>query len=459
MEESPSDSDDFDEMEMDDDNEEEILSWKRLDDGQLEIKTNKRTILINKPTADYVESKNVLHNLKLKLPCGYICSGQTPLHRIVGDQFCKTDDEVKTQCPEHFKANPHDTIVVMHLDDDRLNFNIDNLERGPQMLNNYMKMRQTRQNTSGGQFSGLVSVGKKQEATKSVPTVDEAKHAMDILKIQKLPLEFRDFIFRHSMHKPLAFAEHYASVETLLERAPIYAKKAYKPQNPRVSKNIYEAFRTVDEACKALTDDQMKVIMAILETPGVVDFAEVLDCIVRYTGSLKKVQHVLVLEYACYVQHMEKTRPRMSTSGKYLQIKLADGMNYIHNVVLGRPLNQKARDGLEGGHNWGKTLDNRKRTLAAQTASVNLSARGGSDDKSVPGVVGVTKTKYGTFQAQINSFFERADNLYLGSYETAEEASDVYQFAVANKTQLVEVCKDLENRNAELRARCVAKRV
>ena len=156
---------------------------------------------------------------------------------------------------------------------------------------------------------------------------------------------------------------------------------------------------------------------------------------------------------------MEKTRPMMNTSGKYLLIKCADGLNYIHTVVLGRPLGQKARDGLEGGHGWGKTLDNRKRTLVPQTKSVNLSYRGGSDDKSVPGVVGVYRLKNGTFKAQIGSFFERADKVNLGSYETAEEASAVREFAVANKKALVEACKDLENRAAEVRARCVAKRV
>ena len=448
------DEEEDDHEEMEEEDNEVFVSAKRFDDGQLEITTTKQAFLFDKRAADYVESKNMLRNLNLNAK-GYICSGQTPLHLVVAEEFCKTDDEVKAQYPEHFKANPHDRIVVMHLDDNKLNFNIDNLERGPQMLNLYMQMRQPRPH--GNKFVGLISVGKKLEVTKTVPTVEEAKHAMDILKIQKLPLYFREFIFKHSMHKPAAFAEHYTSVETLLARAPEYAKAARKPQKPRVSKNRYEAFRTLDEASKALTDDQ--IIMAILKTKDVAPFDEVLDCIVRYTGSLKKVQYVFLMEYACYVQHMEKTRPAMSTNGKYLQIKLADGLNYIHNVVLGRPLGQKARDDLEGGHGWGKSLDNRKRTLAAQTKSVNLSERGGSDDKSVPGVVGVKKTKYGTFEAQIHSFFERANTVYLGTYKTAEEASGVYQFALANKPALVEACKDLENRNAELRARCVAKRV
>jgi hypothetical protein len=273
-----------------------------------------------------------------------------------------------------------------------------------------------------------------------------------------LPEYFRQFIFEHSMHKPADYAEHYGSVETLLARASKYAKTARKPPKPRVSKNKYEVFQTLDEARKKLTDEQMKIITAILDTTGVVPFDAAIDCIVLYIGSAGK-QLIQLMEYACYKKHLETTKPRMGTKGKYLQVKLADGSNYMHNVVLGRPLGQKARDGLEGGHGSGKTLDNRKRILAPQTKSVNLSDRGKTDNKSVPGIVGVTRLKNGTFQSQTRSFFERMDTVYLGTYATVDEASAVYQFAVANKEALVALCKDMENRNAEVRKRCVAKQL
>ncbi len=79
------DSDEEDEEEDEDDNE-VFVSATRLDDGQLEITTNKRTILIDKRIADFVESKNKLRNLKLNE--GYICSGYTSLHQLVADKFC-----------------------------------------------------------------------------------------------------------------------------------------------------------------------------------------------------------------------------------------------------------------------------------------------------------------------------------------------------------------------------------
>ena len=190
---------------------EEIVSYGFLGDGRFEIITTKRTILFSKRVTEYLQSINKLRNLQIDGK-GYICSGYTPLHRFVGDAFCLTDKQVREQYPEHFKAHPHDRTVIMHLDNDKLNFNIENLERGPQMLNNYMKMRQPRKN--GDKYYGTVTVNKRQEYTKTVKTVDEAKHAIDILKMQKMLPELRSFILKHAMHKPAAYAEHYTSVET-----------------------------------------------------------------------------------------------------------------------------------------------------------------------------------------------------------------------------------------------------
>ena len=340
---------------------------------------------------------------------------------------------------------------------DKLNFNIDNLERGPQMLNNYMKMRQPKK--KGDKYVGIVTVNNKPEVTKTVATVEEAKHATDILKMQKMLPELRSFILKHAMHKPAAYAEHYTSVETLLARAPLYAKEARKPQKPRESKNTYVPFRTLDEAREALTAEQMKIIDEILALPNVEPFDVGLDIVLLYIGSFGK-QIVQLMEYLCYVEHLEKIRPAMLTNTDgYIQVKIGNSLHYIHNVVLGRPLNQSAVDGKQGGHGWGKTLDNRKRILKPQDVNKNISERGQADAKSVPGVVGVYMRKNGKFGAQIGSFFQRADQVWLGTFETVEEASAAYQFAHTNKAQLVETCKDMDHRNAELRMRCLAKRV
>lgn len=428
---------------------EKIVSFCSVGDGELEITTNKRKILIFKDAAGYLQSINKLRNLKIN-GRGYICSGQAALHQLVGDKFCKTDAQVREQYPEHFKAYPNDITVIMHLDNDKLNFNIANLKRGPQVLNFYMKMSQPVK--SGNGFYGFVTVNKKQENTKTVATAEEAKHTIDILKMQMILPEFRPFIFKYAMHKPAEYLEHYASVETLLARAPMYTKKAYKPQKPRESKNKYQPFRTLEEARKALTAEQMETINSILATPSVAPFDVDLDAVILYTGAYGK-QLVFLLEYLCFVEHMETTKPRMCTnSSGYLRIKLADGLHSVHNVFLGRPLHHSAIDGLRGGHGWGKVLDNRKRVLSAQTVGENNSQRGHADAKSVPGVVGVTKLKNGTFQAQIQSFFARNDTVYLGVFETAAEASAAYQFAYTNKAQLVKTCMD--DPPAEVRARC-----
>jgi len=431
------------------------IVYTLLDDGRFEITRNTHKLIIYQDAVQCVQSSNKLRNLQIDGK-GYICSGYTPLHRIVGDAFCLTDKQVRAQYPEHFKAHPNDRTVIMHLDNDNLNFNIDNLERGPQMLNNYMKMRQPKKNGNG--YVGIVKVNKKLEVTKTVATLEEAKHAMDILKMQKMLPELRSFILKHAMHKPAAYAEHYTSVETLLARAPMYVKEARKPQKPRESKNTYVPFRTLDEARKALTAEQMQIIDEILALPNVVPFDAALDVVLLYIGSFGK-QIVQLMEYLCYVEHLEKTRPMMQHTDGYISISIGNSLHYIHNVVLGRKLNQSMVDGKQGGHGWGKTLDNRKRVLKPQDVNENMSERGQADAKSVPGVVGVIKLKNGKFGAQIQSFFQRNDTVNLGTFETVEEASAAYQFAHTNKAQLVETCKDLENRNAELRMRCIAKRV
>jgi len=433
---------------------EELVSHERLDDGRLEITTNKRIIVGEKDAADELASMKKLRNFKFN-EAGYICSGQTALHRVIGDKFCETDAQVRNRFPEHFAKNPHDITVIMHLDNDKGNFNVTNLIRGPQMLNNYMKMSQPHPNLK--KFNGHVTVSGKQTATKSVATMEEAKHAIDILKIQMMPLYFRDFIFQYAMHKPGEFAKHYTSVETLLARAPVYAKKFQKPQKARVSKNTYAVYRTLDEARKALDPKLMKIITTMLDTPGVPPFDETLDAVVFYKGAKAK-QFVFLLENECFEKYIKPTMPAMGVNPSgYIQIMFGKKLRLLHLVVMERDIGQKSRDGLEGGHGWAKTLDNRKRVLKPQTKAENLSQRGGCNDKSVPGVVGVYKIKNGTFEAQINSFFERADNVHLGIYTTIEQARAVYQFAANNKAALVEACKDLADRNAELRKRCIEK--
>jgi len=220
---------------------------------------------------------------------------------------------------------------------------------------------------------------------------------------------------------------------------------------------MYAVYRTLDEARKALPPNLMKIITTMLDTPGVPPFDETLDAVVFYTGAKAK-QIVFLLENECFEKYLKPTKPKMNVTTKgYLSIMFGKKLRSLHLVVMERGIGQKERDGLEGGHGWGKTLDNRKRVLKPQTKGENLSQRGGCTDKSVPGVVGVYLRKNGTFQAQIGSFFERADAISLGDYATVEEASAVRQFAEANKAALVEACKDLADRNAELRTRCIKK--
>ena len=48
-----------------------------------------------------------------------------------------SDDEAKKTWELHYVDHPDDRLVVGHLDDNRLNFNIRNLQKIPTMLNMY----------------------------------------------------------------------------------------------------------------------------------------------------------------------------------------------------------------------------------------------------------------------------------------------------------------------------------
>jgi hypothetical protein len=106
----------------------------------------------------------------------------------------------------------------------------------------------------------------------------------------------------------------------------------------------------------------MDTIDEILALPHVVPFDAALDVVLLYIGSMGK-QIVQLMEYLCYVKHLAETRPAIAQTDGYISIRIGDSLHKIQNVVLGRKLNQSAVDGKQGGHGWGKTLDNRKRTL------------------------------------------------------------------------------------------------
>jgi hypothetical protein len=118
---------------------------------------------------------------------------------------------------------------------------------------------------SGKGFRGQVKMFCKLDCTKTVSTFAEAKHVIDIKKIEMSPGYFRAVLFEYCMHKPAEFADHYSSVETLLARAPLYVKKVQKKQAKRISKNEYFTYNTLASAYAAITPEMAATIKQIFE--------------------------------------------------------------------------------------------------------------------------------------------------------------------------------------------------
>ena len=427
----------------------ESVTHVDLPDGCVTFCTGTREVTIDAVTASHLRNNNLLRNLKI-IDKGYLRSGFTVLHRVVGLHFCESRDKVKERFPEHFASNPNDTTVIMHLDNDKMNCCRNNLMHGPQTLNLLMKKSHPRRLKSG-KFGGAVQVGGKTTHTKSLISVEETKHATDILKLQMIHPEFREIIFKYAMHKPSGFLQYYVSVDTLLARAIFYKKELRKPQKLRVSRNTYGAFQTLEAAASMLTVEEMKVINGIFQKEGAKPFDAKIDAVILYVGAQQK-RIVTLLEYDFYREHLHLAKPVMhvNTSG-YIQIRLGNRSHQLHNVVLGRNIGQKSIDGLEGGHGYGKQLDNRKRCLRAQTPIENASERG---DKATAGVF---ENKFGSFDVTICNFWPGIQ-AYLGRFTTATEASAVYWFARENKAALVEKLETTlhSKRKVELRKLCKA---
>jgi hypothetical protein len=106
---------------------------------------------------------------------------------------------------------------VAHLDDNKMNFNIENLMYVPDEVNRWSRKPQgaTRSASKYWQsvkFDGVVT------RTKCVDSVAEALHAYDTAKMFACPVRARDFIFTHGLVRPKEFASYYTTPDNLATR-------------------------------------------------------------------------------------------------------------------------------------------------------------------------------------------------------------------------------------------------
>jgi len=389
-------------------------------------------------------SKQVIDILKKKWPKvfeyairlnerDYPVRGITGLHKIVMDSFPEKRKEAETKWAEHIKnGNP---LNIMHIDDNRLNFNIENLMWGPKNLNDMQKKCFPRK-TRYGTWEAQLTVNGKTETIKTMPTEDESKHQIDIKKIRRAPEDFRDYLFEHAMHRPEAFEEYYTDIPTLLSREILAIKRSRKKTG---SKSVYNTFSTLDDFYSSGISDKLKnVIRDIFLAVNITPFDSSLDYVVYTKGGMGK-ERVFLIMRECYERLILPDKYAMGESHGYLQ--LYDPQQQLHVAVMDR---HKVNDGLLVRHGPGGHLDNRKRTLLPGTPSENMGDRGIENQSSQ--YLGVYKindhTRKNPWRARIS--LENGDAIYIGSFETEDEAGRIAAFAQDNRDILKEATTGME---------------
>ena len=421
-----------------------------------------KTTHINADTVYLLKQKNLSayeHRKTWKLSSnGYVAWNFLHIHSLMGETL--SDDDARKLWYERFAANPYDPIVVAHLDDNRLNFNITNLAKIPQTVNLLSKKTKPVKSSSN-RFFGTLTYREQKIKTKRVSTENEAMFAIDVTKLKIVPADVREYLLKHAMWRPKNYGDRYESIEKMLSYAKMYEPLVYKKQVvKRESKNTYFAYRSFAEAMEALPDAHAAKIKTVFETPGVVPFDAAIDAIVYYIGSLGR-EIVFVVEHDFYVNNMMVSKPSMNTlpSG-HLQMTVDGKLNLLHLKIMNREIGQSQKDGMRGGHGAGKVLDNRARVLKLLTAAENVSDKGNILLQTAPGLIGVHWNKASCmWKSDIGSFLKRGHNISLGYHKEQSVAASRYAFATANKKEFKKICADMpddKTRAKYVRACCVA---
>jgi len=391
------------------------------------VDLSKQVIDIMKKKWKNFFEKKVIRGFK-----GYPQTGPTQLHTVVMRSFPEKRKEAETKWAEHIKNGYK--LFIMHIDDNPLNFNIENLMWGPSNLNQ-MQIKMFPQQNSKGNWYAKPVVNGKAETIKTFPTEDEVKHQLDINKIRRAHEDFRDYLFEHAMHRPEAFEEYYTDIPTLLSRE-ILPKK--QPRKKTGTTSTYRTFSSLNEFYSSDIGDNWKsIIRDIFSKINIIPFDNSLDYVV-YTKGGRGKERILLMEKNCYTRLILPHKYALGDcEGKYLCLTHPVSAK-LHVAILDRI---KAKDNLKIRHGPGEHLDNRKRTFLTGTHSENMGDRGIETQASQ--YLGVTKDKRsGKWKVDIT--LEDGYKIFLGSFGTEEEAYIMSSYAQNNRDILKEATTGME---------------
>ncbi len=340
--------------------------------------------------------------------------------------------------PEHAWKD----MVVCHLNDCPLDFNLSNLLIAPSEVNRALckgACAWQKKNRKGASWMCSVSIGGNTVVTKSLGTPEEAQHARDILKISLVPQYMRSIIFEYGLIRPTGFAAFYQSSDTLLERASMYKKEVM----PVYKKAVKTRFH--------ISSCSPTFLPKLFSMEAVEPFDPLLDLAVTYRGSGGCTIDFLI-EKPCFEMYI---KPYQGNFGLDAAGYLCIGSDKLHIWVCNRKRGSHASDKLVVRHAVGGVIgrrDVRKRTLQTGTQSENLQD------------IGKGYCEQGNrFQCRVRN---NNKEYHLGSFKTEDNAKFVTTFRRNNWRILMQEVEDFKENHqqvgAHLRARCaeaLAKRV
>lgn len=293
-----------------------------------------------------------------KLGSGRICEKRAHLH--IAEHRRESDITYWIE-----RGYPADSCwCVMHLDDNPMNFNVENLRFGPAEVNSLCKkplgVYVYKSRGLGGytMYRKAFAHGGVRKFTKVISTITEAYHAYDCLKISMVPVGVRDFIFEYGLIRPPEYEEHYTTPDGLVDRyVRLYTPRICKMGNRPAVKSTMRIIQQ-NEWCPEI----VKSIDASGEP-----FNADMDVVVQSENS-RGIIHQTVVEKRDYHEHMKdgKCSPLRKCSGQgYMHI----GIMRLHRIILG--FKKTGESHLHGCHGPGGKLDNRRRMLRIDTASGN----------------------------------------------------------------------------------------
>ena len=320
-----------------------------------------------------------------------------------------------------------DPMVVMHLNDDRLDLRAENLFWGPRSLN--MLCRKVHPKSAGEKWQGAY----RKVYITTLQTFEEGCHAMDCMKLSLIREQWRlEFVFMHGLVRPTKFEHFYTTPEDLQRRFHMYyaTTQFYTRTRPAARRK----FSTVAISEIGVHDlnativRQIEVQTAPQTTPGVqVDVINALiqcgqpfdpatDVIYNYTGNRGRTIQGCV-EKQDFQKHLEEHTGTVHLTLGYPML----AGKPVHMLCADRVAGDTTKDKLVVRHRGQQKLDARKRFLTVGTYGEN--ARDVKRKRTKSEYKGVSKNK----KRWISSITIDGAQYNLGTYDTQEQAAEKYQ--------------------------------